>query len=187
MAANMTLPNQQRLIRQGINKLKTDDALRALDFIFGYLGEYSQFCVCSINWDKYRHEFNNPYVRAYIDQAIKKANRDNDKRHSFLEQYAGYVKEEKKSFLLKHLRIQLVKVTEIQDMQKITLETVFADLGVDSLMGVEFANLIEMDFQLKISVNLFFEFPTMALLIDYLLKEINISLSSSGQPDFLPL
>lgn len=180
MAANMSLLNQQRLARQGMDMLKPEGALSALDSIFGYLGEYSQFTVCSINWEKYCQALNNPYIRAYVERAITKKNGDNANVQSFLAQLALVTVEEKKDFLLEHLRNLLAKVTEIRDFKKINLDTVFADLGVDSLMAVEFANLIEMDVQFKVSANLFSEFPTMALLVDYLLRDINKSFNSSG-------
>jgi len=169
MAANMSISNQHRLSRQGISKLNPREALKALELISNYFSDYSQFCIASINWKMFKEEFNHPALGSYIDRILKNGKYEIAHKNNFLDQFSIASLEEKKYLLFERLREHLIKIIEIKDVEKITFDTVFSDLGVDSLMAIEFANLIEADLQIKISVNLFYEFATLKLLIDYLL------------------
>ncbi len=172
MTMKLNLSNQQRLARQGFNKLKPEQALKELDLVFDFLGEYSQFAIADIEWSRYSQSFANPYINSYIKPILNDLSAKNKKNNIYPEQLLEMNPTEQFAFLLKYIRIQLGKLTEIENVENLGPETAFADLGVDSLMSVEFSNLIEADFHHKFNMNLFFNFPTISSLIDYLLKNL---------------
>ncbi len=172
MTTKLSLSNQQRLVRQGFNKLKPDQALKELDLVFDFLGEYSQFAIADIEWSRYNQSFANPYINSYIKPILNDLSAKNKKDKLIPKQLLEMNPAEQYTFLLKYIQIQLGKLTEIEDIENLDPETAFTDLGVDSLMSVEFSNLIEADFHQKFTMNLFFNFPTISSLIDYLLKNL---------------
>lgn len=79
--------------------------------------------------------------------------------------------EERRKRLLEYLQARLAKVLGFDAREEIEIERDFSDFGLDSLMAVEFRNILQADFSIALGSNIAFEYPTIASLADYLLRE----------------
>ena len=79
---------------------------------------------------------------------------------------------ERRKRLLEYLQVRLAKVLGFDAREKIEIERDFSDFGLDSLMAVEFRNILQADFSIALGSNIAFEYPTISSLADYLLREL---------------
>ncbi|MFN8488409.1 MAG: beta-ketoacyl synthase N-terminal-like domain-containing protein [Caldilineaceae bacterium] len=79
--------------------------------------------------------------------------------------------DERHSMLLQHLQTVMAKVLGVNRPEQIDVKRNLLDMGLDSLMAVEFRNYLQMSLSLSLPSTLIFTYPTLALLADYLVRE----------------
>ncbi|MBE9062456.1 aminotransferase class I/II-fold pyridoxal phosphate-dependent enzyme, partial [cf. Phormidesmis sp. LEGE 11477] len=93
-------------------------------------------------------------------------------RSSVLKQLAKSEKGDRAPILSDYLRTQLAKVMGFSAAEAIDPNEQFGDLGMDSLMAVEFSNRLQKNLNHPIPQTLAFDYPTVSALANYLSQEI---------------
>jgi len=78
---------------------------------------------------------------------------------------------ERKAALTSHLCSQAAKILGIKNPQQLSTGERLVDLGLDSLMAIEFLSLLQSSLGVSLSSALLFEYPTVEALVDYLSKD----------------
>jgi len=77
-----------------------------------------------------------------------------------------------REMLVDFVRQQLAKVLGLSSFDAIDLEARLFDLGLDSLMAIELNNRFEVNLGCTLSQTVISNYPTVAMLADYLLEEV---------------
>jgi myxalamid-type polyketide synthase MxaB len=88
---------------------------------------------------------------------------------------------ERRKRLLEYLQARLAKVLGFDSSGEIDIDRDFGDFGLDSLMAVEFRNILQAHFSIALGSNIAFEYPTIASLADYLLREAIASVETNSE------
>ncbi|NEQ06321.1 MAG: SDR family NAD(P)-dependent oxidoreductase, partial [Moorea sp. SIO4E2] len=91
---------------------------------------------------------------------------------SLLQQLKTAVPSERREILVAHVRRQVAEVLGLNSSQQVDLKQGFFDLGMDSLMAVEFRNRLQKSLECDLPSTLTFKYPDLAALIDYLTTEV---------------
>ena len=78
---------------------------------------------------------------------------------------------ERKASLKTHLQTQAAKILGMDTAARVPTEKRLVDLGLDSLMAIEFLSLVQSSLGFSLSSALLFERPTINALVDYVLEE----------------
>ncbi|MDY6937925.1 MAG: SDR family NAD(P)-dependent oxidoreductase [Cyanobacteriota bacterium] len=79
--------------------------------------------------------------------------------------------EERKARVTTHLQTQAAKILGMDTAAQVPTDKRLVDLGLDSLMAIEFLSLVQSSLGISLSSALLFERPTIDALVDYLLAE----------------
>jgi myxalamid-type polyketide synthase MxaB len=79
--------------------------------------------------------------------------------------------EERKAALQTHVCTQAAKILGIGNPQQVRRDQRLVDLGLDSLMAIEFLSLVQSSLGSSLSSALLFDYPTVDALVDYLFQE----------------
>jgi myxalamid-type polyketide synthase MxaB len=93
-------------------------------------------------------------------------------KSEFLQQLKAADAKEKRSLLLTHVRALIAQVLNLASPEEIDPYQGFIDLGMDSLMAVEFKNRLQTTLECSVPPSLVFDYPTVAALVDYLAGEM---------------
>ena len=91
---------------------------------------------------------------------------------SLLQQFKTAVPSERREILVAHVRRQVAEVLGLNSSQQVDLKQGFFDLGMDSLMAVDFRNRLQKSLECDLPSTLTFKYPDLAALIDYLTTEV---------------
>ncbi|MFM7427677.1 MAG: aminotransferase class I/II-fold pyridoxal phosphate-dependent enzyme [Elainella sp.] len=179
MAARMDPINQQRLLQSGMELIAPDQGLAALATLLGQ--PTAQVTVLPIDWTRFQASLPTPDAPACPfllrdllpdlppadpiqpdDPQIGAAKTD------FLNELAALPGATRLATLQLHLQTQLAKVMGFGAAEAIDPLENFADLGMDSLMAVEFKNRLEASLGCPVSQTLLFDHPAVATLTQYL-------------------
>jgi len=82
--------------------------------------------------------------------------------------------DERADLLLAHVQEQVVKVLGLDAAQPPSADEGLTDMGMDSLMAVEFRNRLQASLALALPTTLAFEHPTVAAIAAYLAGELHL-------------
>ena len=89
--------------------------------------------------------------------------------------------QERKLILTTYIRSQIGRVLGVDAPEKINLQHKLIDLGFDSLMAIELNSNLQSSLGSSLPATLLFEYPTLEVLIDYLLDTLKEDFSDSHQ------
>lgn len=156
MAAQMSHLNQQRLAQSGMKLIDPNQGVQSLNWLLQQ--NVTQVSVLPINWSMYRTQFAQPFplldeIAPQQQPSPPQQQITTGKRITNLQQ---------------QIQLQLAQVLGFSSAEAINPQENFADLGMDSLMAVEFRNRLEAIFGQAIPQTLAFDYPTVAALTQYL-------------------
>ncbi|MEO1799232.1 MAG: aminotransferase class I/II-fold pyridoxal phosphate-dependent enzyme, partial [Cyanobacteria bacterium J06629_2] len=166
MASRLTAEQQQRLEQQGLTAIAPAAGIKVLKQLLQQ--QAGQTVVFPVDWATFlRQQPQNPFFEAVqpVSEVKKSAS-------SFLQQLAQAPPEQQQSVLQSHIRTQIAKVLGFADPEDVDTQEKFADLGMDSLMAVEFKNSLQASFGDAISLTAAFDHPNVELLTDYIAQEL---------------
>jgi 8-amino-7-oxononanoate synthase len=182
MAARMGEMNQQRMMRSGIQLIQPTQGIQALEALIRQ--NTAQVMVLPVDWSSFRnrieHDFplldlvapvveDHDLIDLPTDQsAAPLSSVQTNPSTDFLQQLEAQADHERFELLQTHLQTQLAKVMGFGSASAIDPQENFADLGMDSLMAVEFKNRLEKSLGCAISQTLAFDYPTIKDLTRYL-------------------
>ncbi len=163
---------QNKIIEHGIETIKCDRALPILETILTQ--SINQVAVFPVNWEKFlqRKPHNNLYERLKSESKTVAT-----PRSKFLQHLRTIKDRDRITILLEHIRTQLAKVLGFSDPEYIDIEENFSDLGMDSLMAVQFKNQLQTSLDNTIPLYLIFDNPTVQSLSNYQSSIISHQLS----------
>ncbi|NJO95086.1 MAG: aminotransferase class I/II-fold pyridoxal phosphate-dependent enzyme [Pleurocapsa sp. CRU_1_2] len=167
MASRLTPEQQQRLSQQGLTAIAPSQGLKVLKQLLQQ--QATQTIVFPVDWARFlSQQPANPFFERVQPQAkVQKV-----QTSSFLQQLAQTNPAQQHDLLQSHIRLQIAKVLGFSDPENVDIQEKFADLGMDSLMAVEFKNNLQASFGNAISLTAAFDYPNVELLTAYLAQEL---------------
>ena len=169
MASRMTSQQQERLSQQGLSAIAPQQGLKVLKQLLQQ--QASQAIIFPVDWATFlRQQPDNPFFERLQPQTETKPALTS----SFLQQLASLPKGKQHHILQSHIRGQIAKVLGYSDPEDIDTQEKFADLGMDSLMAVEFKNSLQASLGDAVSLTAAFDYPNVELLTDYIAQELSV-------------
>ena len=179
MASRLTSQQQQNLTQQGLKAIAPKQGLKVLKQLIQQ--QTTQTIVFPVDWTTFLdRQPNNPFFAKLKPQTTAKPTTS-----TFLQQLAQTAKSDRFEVLQCHIREQIAKVLGFSDPEDIDTQEKFADLGMDSLMAVEFKNSLQASLGDAVSLTAAFDYPTVELLTEYIAGELSeevISRVKASQP-----
>ena len=137
MASRLTSGQQQNLTQQGLKAIAPKQGLKVLKQLIQQ--QTTQTIVFPVDWKTFldRQPHNLFFAKLKPQTTAKPAST------SFLQQLAQTPKSDRYEILQSYIREQIAKVLGFSDPEDIDTQEKFADLGMDSLMAVEFKNSLQ--------------------------------------------
>ncbi|WP_448265689.1 SDR family NAD(P)-dependent oxidoreductase [Nostoc sp. DSM 114159] len=158
--------DKQRFANWGIQSMSSDTALKYLSQLI--LANVSQGAIIDIDWSTFDRAFkiNQPFFAEAI--AIK----ENSKEAKLLEQLKSAPIDERIESLSQGIEQILREVTGLAASSVIPQNTSFLELGLNSLMVLEFKNRLESNLACTLPTSIIFDYPNLASLSNYLQAEV---------------
>ncbi|WP_437606620.1 SDR family NAD(P)-dependent oxidoreductase [Sorangium sp. So ce834] len=157
---------------RGMDSLTEEEGLRMLERLLE--ADMPQIAVVRFNVHRWLESYPSVARLRYWDRLTRERARAAPRSSDILrvrEALEGEPPEERRFRLQGHLKEQLGRVLRV-DAAAIGPLEVFASLGMDSLMSLEFRNRLESSLGLSLSATLLFTYPNIASLAEHLLTEI---------------
>ena len=170
MATRLTFGQQEKLSQQGLSAIAPQPGLKVLKQLLQQQAT-PQTIVFPVDWTAFlRQQPDNPFFERLQPQTETKPALTS----SFLQQLASVPKDKQHHTLQSHIRGQIAKVLGYSDPEDIDTQEKFADLGMDSLMAVEFKNSLQASLGDAVSLTAAFDYPNVELLTDYIAQELSV-------------
>ncbi|MEM6612128.1 MAG: aminotransferase class I/II-fold pyridoxal phosphate-dependent enzyme, partial [Cyanobacteria bacterium P01_C01_bin.72] len=170
MASLLTSEQQQRLQQQGLTAIAPSAGIKLLKQLLQQQAE--QTVVFPVDWATFLHQQpQNSFFEA-VQPVIQPVTGVKIAASSFLQQLAQTPPEQRHDLLQSDIRGQIAKVLGFADPEDVDTQEKFADLGMDSLMAVEFKNSLQASFGDAISLTAAFDYPNVEQLTDYITQEL---------------
>ncbi|MEM9272529.1 MAG: aminotransferase class I/II-fold pyridoxal phosphate-dependent enzyme [Cyanobacteria bacterium P01_F01_bin.143] len=167
MASRLSAQQQQRLSQQGLSAIAPEQGLKILKQLLQQ--QATQSIVFPVDWSAFlAQQPENLFFERLKPQAISKKSQVT----SFIQHLAATPENQRQDLLQEHIREQMAKVLGFSDPEDIDVQEKFADLGMDSLMAVEFKNSLQASFGDAVSLTATFDYPNIELLTDYIAEEL---------------
>nr|AGZ05273.1 McyD [Nostoc sp. 152] len=158
--------DKQRFASWGIKSMSSDTALEYLSKLV--LGNISQGAILDIDWSTFNQAFNinQPFFAEVITP------KENSKNAKLLEQLKSVPIDERTTTLSQGIEQILREVTGLNTTNVIPQQTSFLELGLNSLMVLEFKNRLENNLACILSSSVIFDYPNITSLSNYLREEV---------------
>lgn len=179
LAARLSEPEQARLSEQGIEAIAPHQGTHLLGELLQQ--QTPQVGAFSIDWSRFLPYLPEQVAMPFLEQiapSLESVQVDSELRSHLTTLSA----EERLPLLQTHLREQLAKVLGYPSAELIELHENFADLGMDSLMALEFHNRLQSSLGCNTPQSVLFDYPTIKALANCL----NEMLSPAAQPPEQP-
>ena len=175
MASQLDARIQQRLAEQGLSPIPTETGLQLMADMMQQ--SKAQVGVIPVDWATFTAAASGQAngSASPLFTAVKPAEKQRSEMIANTEvrrQLAQTPQCDRPAFLTTYLQIQLAKVMGFTAPEAISPSEQFGDLGMDSLMAVEFSNRLQTHLNHPISQTLAFDYPTIKALAKYLAQEI---------------
>ncbi|ELS04099.1 polyketide synthase family protein [Xenococcus sp. PCC 7305] len=167
MASRLTPQQQQRLSQQGLTAIAPEQGLKVLKRLLQQ--PVTQSIVFPVDWSAFlAQQPDNPFFERFKTPTTTQE----PQATTFLQQLETTPESDRQQILQEHIREQIAKVLGFPDPEEIDTQENFADLGMDSLMAVEFKNNLQASFGDAISLTATFDYPNIELLTEYIEGEL---------------
>jgi acyl carrier protein len=187
MADALGTSNRQRWQSQGMGMIEPQHGTRALELAMN--SDVPQIAVLPMQWPVYFQQVDSRDVPAFLSAlaasehtpvrpapAVQAQDAD-----GLLERLSNTDPENRRDLLLDYLRDQAIGVLGLRSTLELNLDEGLTDMGMDSLMAVEFSNRLKRALGRHLPPTLAFEHPTLRALADHLAKDIlGLEIGGSG-------
>ncbi|MCC5615374.1 SDR family NAD(P)-dependent oxidoreductase [Nostoc sp. CHAB 5836] len=158
--------HKQRFASWGIQSMSSDTALEYLSQLI--LGNVSQGAIIDIDWSTFNQAFkiNQPFFKEVITPT------KNSQNAKLLEKLKSVSIDERATTLSQGIEQVLRQVTGLSATSVIPQQTSFLELGLNSLMVLEFKNRLESNLACTLSSSVIFDYPNITSLSNYLREEV---------------
>lgn len=152
------------LDRQGILGLRAEDALAA--FQAGEALGVPDFGVMSMDWKRFAAQRRDVMAKGYFRAVIPHQKRRQDDRQEPAAAILGDGKDP--VALLEGLRAVACRLLGFAEPARIAVDTPLLEQGFDSLLAVEFRNIVGRELGRAVPVSMIFEYPTLSGIVRWL-------------------
>ncbi len=191
MGAQLDERSQNRMAEQGLTPIPTETGLQLMAEMMAQ--PQPQVGVIPIDWAAFMASASGQAsgASAPLLENVKPANntKQTTVRASILQSLANATETRRPTLLATYLQSQLAKVMGFSAPEAIDPNEQFGDLGMDSLMAVEFSNRLQTNLNHPIAQTLAFDYPTINALANHLVKELVLPEATdepSNPPDQKP-
>ncbi len=170
MAGELSDRDLARLSLSGITPIVPDQGLQVLEELL--CSDASQVSVIQMDWAKFVQQLPKVGVPPFLEQVATASAVALPSQSAFLTQLEALPQSERFAFLSSYVRSQIAKVLGLKSPDQIELHQGFADLGMDSLMGMELKSRLQNSFNHSFPMTLAVDYPTVGALIKYLSKDV---------------
>lgn len=175
MAAGLDDRDRARLTAQGIKAIAPERGLQVLEQLLQQ--QVTQVAVFPVDWAAFVGQLPPGVTLPFLETAIADPVPEVQTptivpRPEFVQQLAQGTAEDRKTRLCDRLRAELATVLGYNDPEAIDPSDNFNDLGMDSLMAVEFRNRLQTCLGKTFSLTSVLDYPTVEALGDYFLQEV---------------
>ncbi len=176
MVAQLDDRSQQRFTEQGLTPIPTDLGLQLMSQMMRQAR--AQVGIIPMDWAKFINSASgqasgasSPLLTALMP-AVTETSKGTATNPEILQQLAKTSDGERSAILATYLQAQLAKVMGFTTADAIDPDEQFGDLGMDSLMAVEFTNRLQKNLNHPVSQTLAFDYPSINSLANYLVQDI---------------
>ena len=174
---------QEHLTAMGIGAIEPEWGVSVLGALMGK-PENIQVAVAPTDWVRFLQQFPEvPGLFSELDSAFPKVR----PARSFLEEINALPAEERQEYLFAHVRSEFNRMLGFDPSAQPDVQKNFSELGMDSLMMVEFRNRLQTSLGHALPSTLLFKHPTLEALIHYIAGEVLSSGSSQANRDGVQL
>jgi acyl carrier protein len=165
----------------GLNQIGAQQTLLALEQLL--TTNVAQMGLFSINWLKFlspQREAGASFFKAFKPTKEYRASWGQPRASKFREQLELSLESDRHGLLVAHVKALLVEVLGLEPTKPLELDLRqgFFELGMDSLMALEFRNRLQTSLGFNLPPTLTFKYPRLGVLVDYLTQEM---LSPAGR------
>lgn len=168
MAADLSENLIKSIEDKGMKFLKPEAGLLALSKALS--SDMAQCAIGEFDWTKYHNSL--PTENKFYDEMITKESEKEESKVVAID-ILTLPLEERAYQIRQIVRNKLASVLHFDDEQEIEWHAKFSDLGLDSLVSVEFKNVLEKTFKVSLQVTIVFDYPSIPALSDFILKKIS--------------
>ena len=175
MVSKLDERSRARVEQQGLSPISTDRGLKLMAQAMEQ--PRAQLGVFAVDWARFLSVGDRPNgQKSALFEAVKPTEENKPQpvvaKAEVLEQLAQLPGGDRTPFLATYLQTQLAKVMGFTAPDAINPSEQFGDLGMDSLMAVEFSNRLQANLNHPIPQTLAFDYPTINALAAHLVREI---------------
>ena len=174
MVGKLDKPAQQRLENYGLRLLDPDNAFKQMELLLNH-GRSGVFTIDNNDWNKVNR--NTPKRLQNFISYLKESDNINDKianpkRKALLHKLEFASKDKKILIIIHELQIQLARVMGLTSEDELDPSESLYNIGLDSLMVVELAAVLESEFGISLKFNAFANEPTIESLAIFILQNL---------------
>lgn len=172
---------------KGIYGMSKELGRKMIDKVF--LKDLASIVVADADWELFSQKTGVDEVTAFLTNFIMNSHtaseaKDNqDSRQNVVASLHALGPSERSEYLLSLLHTSAAKIIGFEDVNQLSVDTPFAEQGVDSLMIFSLRNQIKSLLDLQVDISIFFNYPSLRKLNSYLLTEVE---SLQQQKDAVP-
>jgi acyl carrier protein len=155
---------RERMAARGVSAIPPEEGLALLAQLLALAAGRPQIGVMPVDWPKFLQQFAGavpPFLEAFAPQAAGAG-------PSFRERLAAAPEAMRPQLLREFLQDTLAVVLGLPSGSRIAPQQGFFDLGMDSLMALEFRNRLEAELGMHLSATLAFDYPSLDALGSHL-------------------
>ena len=187
MAAALGGRNSQRLRDQGWQPLSPEHGLQALGILLNQ--GVAQASVLPVNWPKFVRQWPVDKIPPILSDLVRpvvsssQTSQRSTQPYEFRRHLQAAPASERQGLLLAHVESVVARILGLQPSQgAIPAQQGFAEMGMDSLMGVELRACLQDEFGLKLTPTFAFDYSNLADVTAYLSERLDLDALTSDKP-----
>ncbi|MFN6568072.1 type I polyketide synthase [Dendronalium sp. ChiSLP03b] len=169
MAASLDNRDRARLAAQGMESIPLEQGMQILGNLL--TPNAAQVGVLPINWSKFLEKFPTA-VPSFLESFKVGSEQPATQQPAFLQQLKAAPASDRRNLLITHICTEVARLLGLDSPEQVDIQQGLLDLGIDSLMAVELRKFLQSSLGYSIPATLAFDYPTIAALGDYLVREV---------------
>lgn len=170
MAAMLNHKEQARWDARGVTRITTEMGLQVLAEVLEK--DLTQVGVLPVDWSKFMQKLPGDVELPFLEKLVSPTPQNQAENSEFRKQLDSVSGKARQTLLMTHVCSQLAKVIGLNSPQEIEPQAGFSELGMDSLMSVEFRNRLQNSLGCSIPTSVAFDYPTVESLVNYLDEDL---------------
>lgn len=172
MTARLGRRERARIAAMGFDEIKARQGLEVLGTLLA--SEAAEVVVLPANWKKFFKRNSQAREISLLRSLMPTvaSGRSQERLPEILLKLRELPPQQARKLLTVHVKSQAAKVLGLSSFEQMDDRGSFSDRGLDSLMMVEFRNLLQNTLKCSLSSTVAFKYPTISALVDYLSQEI---------------